>query len=422
MGALGVSRETAPGPRARTHAAWGVLDQIVSSGANFIFIVAVARSVAPSDFGSVALAFEVYLLTVIVTRGVAGDTLIARFSGRGDRDIRAAIQASSGASLAIALIVAATAAASAFLVAPQLRGALLVLALTLPLLTLQDFIRQCLIVQGRARAAFVNDLAWAILQLPALWVAASLSPTGPALLAAWGGVGAATAVLGAVQLRVGVLRFRGARSWLREQRTLWPYLLGENLLYAAGSFVVVLTISATAGLTGVAAFRAAMTIYAPLATLGRGVMSVAVSLLARRRGEPAWIRRAALTLSLVMAPTAFIWGALFAALPREVGEAGFGQTWASAEPLVFLASFPCAIALFSVGTSCGMRALDAGGHGFGARAAVSSVALAAFTVGVLAGGVRAAFEVFAWSTPLQALIWWWLLNSAARRAEQITAN
>lgn len=418
MGDPGVSPRTSSGPRARSVAAWGVLDQVVSSGANFVFIVAVARTVSPSQFGSVALAFEVYLLTVIVARGVAGDTLLARFSGRDAPVVRAAVRASSGLSLVVAAIAAAGSAFAAMCFDSHLRGVLVALALVLPFLGLQDFVRQGLIVQGRARAAFFNDLAWAVLQLPALSVAILFTPTAPALLAAWGGAGAVAAVIGVAQLGAGLPQVRGTRAWLREHRGLWPYLLGENLLYAAGSFVVVLTVSAVTGLAGLAAFRTAMTVYAPLATLGRGVMSVAVNLLARRRSEPRWIERAALRLSLLMAPAAFVWGALVSLLPDAVGEAGFGESWAGAEPLLILASFPCAVALFAVGTSCGMRALDAGRYGFGARAAVSLVALAAFAVGVHTGGVRGAFEVFAWSTPLQLLIWWRLLAGAARRAER----
>lgn len=418
MSGSSVSQEPPQPPKARNVAGWGVLDQIVSSGANFAFIVLVARTLAPAEFGSVSLAFEAYLLTVVSARGVAGDTLIARFSGREPLEVGAAIRAASGAPVVIGGLVAVALTGLALLVGDHLRGTLVVLAAVLPLLVLQDFVRQALIVQGRARAAFMNDLTWAILQLPALWLAITLAPGAAALLAAWGGAGCVTAVVGVAQLRVGMLPATGCRTWLRDHRALWPYLLGENLLYAAGSFIVVLTISAATGLAGLAAFRAAMTVYAPLATLGRGVTTVAVNLLARRRAEPLWIRRVALTSSCVMALTAVLWGALMTLLPDSVGLAGFGQSWEGARPLLFLASFPCATALFSVGASCGIRALDAGLHGFSARAAVSLTALVAFSGGVLNDGVRGAFEFFAWSTPLQFAIWLWLLYGATARAER----
>lgn len=178
-----------------------------------------------------------------------------------------------------------------------------------------------------------------------------------------------------------------------------------------------LVISGATGLSGLAAFRAALTVYAPLSTVGRGVISVAVALLARRRGEPGWIRRSALVISWSLAPAAFVWGAVVTALPSSVGEAVLGQSWEGAQPLVFLASFPTAVGLFSVGAASGMRALGAGRHGFSARVAVSIIGLSAAAIGGYLGGVRGAFLGSAFLAPLQVAVWWWLLNDAARRAE-----
>lgn len=395
---------------------WGLLDQIVASGANFVFIVIAARSLSPAGFGSAALGFEVYLLTVFAARGVAGDTLTAAFSGMSRSELREPTRSAAGAALCVGAIVGLGAAGAALFTGTPLRGVLLVVAVVLPVLVLQDFVRQALFVQGRAKAACMNDLLWAVLQLPMMWLANSLDSAAYAVFAGWALSGAVAAVVGFAQL--GLLPGRGVRAWLRDQRSLWPYFMGDNLLLATSSFVVVIVISAFTGLVGFAAFRAAMTVYAPLSTIGRGVISVAVALLARRRTEPAWIRRSALAISWTLAPAAFVWGLFVSVLPYGVGEAAFGESWEGAQPLIFIASFPCAVGLFSVGASCGMRALGAGRHGFGARAAVSIIGLVGAGVGGYLGGVRGSFIGFGCLAPLQIVVWWWLLNDATRRAER----
>ncbi len=407
---------TQAAPKARSTVSWGVLDQLVSSGANFVFIIIAARALDPDGFGSVALGFEVYLFTLFAARGVAGETLMARYSGLSDDELRGPTRSAAGAAVAVGALVAVGTAVVALFFGASLRDTLLVVAVVLPVLVLQDFVRQALIAHGRARDTCMNDLLWAVLQLPMIWIALTIETSGRAVYAGWAVAGAIAAIVGLIQLRLGRTPSTGLRVWLRDHRTLWPYFLGDNLLYATSSFVVVVVISGVTGLAGLAAFRVAMTLYAPLATVGRGVIAVAVSLLARRRSEPEWIRRSALIISWTMAPMAFIWGAILVVLPDAVGEAAFGQSWDGAQPLVFLASFPCAVALFAIGASSGLRALEAGRAGLTARILVSVLGLIFAGLGGILDGVRGAFIGYALLAPLQVVIWSWLLRDATRSA------
>lgn len=219
--------------RTKSVVSWGLLDQVVSSGANFAFIVIAARSLAPEGFGTISLGLEMYFFTVFAARGVAGDTLTARFSGSSLRDLRAPTRSAAGVAVTLGLMVGLGTALVAVFTGTPVRGVLLVAAVALPVLVLQDFIRQALIVQGRARSACVNDLLWALLQLPMLWFAITLNSVPYMLFAAWAGAGAVAAIAGLVQLQVGLPSLLGVRAWLGDHRSLWPYLLGDNLLYAA---------------------------------------------------------------------------------------------------------------------------------------------------------------------------------------------
>ncbi len=115
---------------------------------------------------------------------------------------------------------------------------------------------------------------------------------------------------------------------------------------------------------------------------------------------------------------ALAWGFLMLLVPTSVGEALFGESWQEAEPLVFLASFVCASGLFATGVAVGLRALSAGRHTLAGRITVSVGAAIAATVGGVLGQERGLFLALAIFFPVQVVVWWGLLNHAARAAER----
>jgi len=407
--------------RARSMLSWGLLDQIVSSGSTFLFVVVAAKALSAADLGAVAFVFELYLLAVFAARGVSGDPLTSRFSGLAIPDLRQPIRHAASTAILTGVLLGALMASVAWLTDPPLRAVLYVGAVAMPGLALQDYVRSALIVQGRVRATFCNDCLWTFGQLPAMGLAIAIDSSAPTVLAAWAATGCLAALVGLVQLKCIPSTFAAVRSWLRENRDLWPFYLGDNLLYEVTNLLFVVVVSATAGLAAMAGFRVAMTVYAPLSLIGRGVISVAVAMLARRRDDPAGVRQRAMLISIVLTPLAVGWGLLTLLVPTSLGEAFFGDSWQEASPIVFLASFICASGLFSSGASIGLRSLSAGRHSLIGRLIVSIGAASAAALGGVLGGGHGVFEALAIFFPVQVLVWWSLLRHAAHQATKAIA-
>ncbi len=403
---------------ARTTVVLGLVDQVVSSGSTFLFLVVAASALPARDFGAVAFAFEVYLLSVFVGRGLAGDPLMSTFSGRSADRVRSGTSGAITTCLGGAVVLGVVVATVASFLGDPLRPVLLVASVALPGLVLQDLVRSALIVQGRVGATLVNDAVWAFGQLPVLALVISQEPTAVTVCAGWAATGCCAAVLGLFQLRVRPGRPSSVRRWLRDTKEVWPFYLVDNMVYQLASFALTLVVSLTAGLTAVAAFRVAMTVYAPLLIIGRGVVPVGVTLLARDRERPDHVRRRALQISALLTPVALVAGAVTLVVPRRWGTAVFGESWVAAEPVVFLACFVCAAGLFSIGVSIGLRALSAGRQSLTARLVVTAGAAVAALVGGVLGQEHGLFLALALYFPVQAGVWWWMLRNAAREARE----
>jgi O-antigen/teichoic acid export membrane protein len=403
---------------ARKTLSWGLLDQIVASASTFMFIVLGATSVSARELGAMAFVFELYLLSVFVARGVAGDPLTSRFSGTDDAKLSNAVRSATTTTLVVGVGIGVLLAAASLFAEPPLRGVLLVGAVAMPGLTLQDFVRSALIVQGRVRSTFLNDTFWAVGQVPAMLLAIAIHPTAPVVFGGWAVMGCVAALVGLFQLKCGIARPRAVREWLHETRDIWPYYLGDNMVFQLTSLLLTVVVSSTAGLTATAGFRVAMTVYAPLSLIGRGVITVAVAMLAPRRDNPAEVRRSALTISTILTPLAIGWGLLTFLVPTAAGEALFGDSWLAAKPVVFLASFVCASGLFATGVVIGLRALSAGRHTLAGRLTVSIGASIAGATGGILGAQHGLFLALAIFFPVQVVVWSTLLNHATRQAER----
>jgi O-antigen/teichoic acid export membrane protein len=402
------------GHGASRRVAWGLLDQVLASASNFIVTIIAARSLSATDFGSFALAMVVVMMTVFLARGLASDPLATRHSGDSTQGIGHAGRAGAATAVVSALVVAAGSVVVGLAVGGEVGRVLLVMAAVLPGVTLQDYLRYLLIVQGRARDTFVNDLFWFVIQFPLMAAALLVGGAGALLLAAWGAAGTLSAMLGLWQARTVVSSWTQVRPWLRRHRDLWPFFVLDNLIYQATNLVVVVVISLVTSLAEVGGFRAAVTVYAPLAIIGRGIVGVAVPELARRRDDPRAVERASLLLGGVLAPVALLWAAGSALLPDPWGRAAFGDSWALAQPLVFLAGISIAAGQFAVGTAVGIRALGAGRQGLAARVVVSVLGLVAAAIGGVVDGAHGVMVALALTAPAQVVTWWWLLVRAAR--------
>lgn len=139
---------------------WGIFDQGLVSGVNFLTIILLARALAPADFGYFVLAF-----TILQTAGTLQAALITRphnvlgavRQGRAYADYsRTAVATQLGFTSVLVLLDIAAAGVA---YAAGISQALLLLALAPALVAwqFQELGRRMLYTEGRLAAAFAND-------------------------------------------------------------------------------------------------------------------------------------------------------------------------------------------------------------------------------------------------------------------------
>lgn len=140
---------------------WGILDQGLVSGVNFLTIILLARALVPADFGYFVIAFTILqsagtLQAALITR--PHNVLGAVRRGREYADY-STTAAAAQVTLTSALALLAAAAAGLAYAAGFSRG-LLFLALVPALVgwQLQELGRRMLYTEGRLAAAFANDV------------------------------------------------------------------------------------------------------------------------------------------------------------------------------------------------------------------------------------------------------------------------
>src|SRR5215207_10354708 len=83
---------------------WGLADQAVSSLTNFAVGIYVARSLGIIAFGIFSLAWVTYSVVINLSRGLATDPLMVRFSGVAHDSWRGAVLRSSGTALTVGIV------------------------------------------------------------------------------------------------------------------------------------------------------------------------------------------------------------------------------------------------------------------------------------------------------------------------------
>jgi O-antigen/teichoic acid export membrane protein len=394
---------------------WGFGDQAVSSLGNFLLGFFVARNVDTATFGAFSIAYTTYVVALGVLRGAVAQPLMIRYSGADERGWRAASARGSGFALAAGLVIAVGCLALGVAIGGTVGGALVALAIPLPALLVQDTWRYALFAHDRGRSAFINDLVWLAIQVPALLLALRSGGNVVVLaLLAWGGAGAVAAAVGAWQ--VGVLpRPTATRAWLGEHRALIPRFVAEAVASLTSSQLAIYGVGALAGLTTLGQLRLGQLLIGPILVLFIGLQLVAVPQAVRALGHSvARLRRLCVLAGLGMAAIAVAWGAFIALLPSDVGEALLKSNWAAAQSLVFVLSLGLAAASISSGALIGLRAFAAASRSLRATVISSTITTVA-TIGgaVLFGAIGAAWGIFLAHTAEIAL-WWWEFDREAR--------
>lgn len=400
---------------------WGLADQAASSASNFLVGMYVARSLGLEAFGVFTLAWVTYGVVLNVSRGLASDPLVVRFSGVSDESWRAAAARASGTALGVGGVVGVVSLVVGLGLGGQVGAAFAGLGVVLPGLLLQDAWRFAFFAAGAGRKAFVNDVVWGIALIPALVVAARVGSVEGFVLA-WGGTAAVAAGYGCVQC--GILpRPSRARAWLREQRDLGYRYLAENVSLSGASQLRAYGLGAIAGVSAVGAVRGAELLLGPFLAVLMGLSLVTVPEAARvLREAPHRLGTFCLLLAGGLAGSALLWGAALLLVPDWAGEHVLGEVWRSASQLIMPVTVGVAGAGVGVGAAAGLRALAAARRSLRCQL-FASVGYAGGGLGgaALAGTVGSAWGVAAANVAASAL-WWLQLRSALREHNQTTIS
>ena len=393
---------------------WGLGDQAVSSLTNFTVGIVVARSLGVTGFGIFTLAWVTYGVVLNVSRGLATDPLMVRFSGVSTASWRAAVSRTSGTALLVGFVTGAASLLAGAAFGGPVGAAFVALGLVLPGLLLQDSWRFAFFAAGQGRKAFANDIVWAVTLIPAVIIAADGGSVFGFVLA-WGLSGAVAAAYGFVQIRL-LPRLVEVRAWYHQQRDLGPRYLVENLSNSGGAQLRMYGLGAIAGLADVGAVRGAQLLLGPFLAVLMGLSLVAVPEAARilRRSQ----RRLPLFCLLLgggQAVAALAWGlALLFLLPDDIGQYALGSVWQSAAVLILPTTLSVMNAGLSSGAAVGLRALGAARQSL----RVQLLASAAYLIGGLVGAAVAGALGSAWGVALGSLfgavVWWAQLRASLR--------
>lgn len=395
-------------------AGWGLADQAFSSLTNFALSLVIARAVSAANFGAFSLAFATYLLAMGLVRAVVAQPLIIRYSTAPEEQWRRGAADGTGAAVVLGLVAAAIAAVVGVAGDGAFAQAYLALAITFPGLLVQDCWRFGFLAKGEPKAAFANDVVWALVLFPLLGV---LAVTGGVSVftatLAWGGSATVAAVFGVVQSKT-LPRPSNALSWWRTHRDIAPAYIGEFGATAGSAQAAMFGIGAVADLVVVAALRAAEVLMGPLKTLAQGLRMVAQPEAVRSLARGGDLLRPCLLFSVAMAVLAAVAGTVLLLLPDTVGRAALGDTWEPAQAVLLPYTLSVMAAGLLGGAQLGLHALVAVRRSLVARVAVS-VMLVVFKIGgaVFAGapGAAAGGAVAMWAG---AGLWWWQLAQARR--------
>lgn len=393
---------------------WGLLDQAVSSLTNFAVGILVAQSLGATGFGIFTLAWVTYIVVLNVSRGLASDPLLVRFSGVSTGSWREATVRSTGTALLIGIGTGMVSIVVGAAVGGEVGGAFVALGLTLPGLLLQDSWRYAFFAAGEGRKAFTNDVVWGVALIPALLLAAGSGRVFDFVLG-WGLAGAVAAGYGLVQTRV-LPRLATAVQWYREQSDLGLRYLAENLSSSGGGQLATYGLGAITGLAAVGEVRGAQLLLGPFFSILVGISLASVPEAARvLRRAPHQLRRFCIVLGGGIAGAVLLWGLAMAfLLPDVVGAWVLGPVWGGAAVLILPTTFAVMNTGLCAGAGAGLRALGAARRSLRAQLVTASAYVSGGVVGAVVGGAFGSVCGVALATLLGATVWWWQLHLGLR--------
>ena len=262
---------------------WGLGDQAVCSLSNFVVGLFVARELGVEAFGVFSIAWVTYGLVINISRGLATDPLMVRYSAVPSEEWRGAVRGAAGTALVVGCATGAVSLILGLSMGGAIGKAFVALGIILPGLMLQDSWRFGFFAAGHGQKAFLNDVVWGVAMIPPMILAKAHSSV-VAFLLAWGVSAAIAAGFGVWQAGVWP-DLRHVREWLRETRDLGSRYLVENVSNSGGSQLRAYGVGAIAGLAAVGTIRGAELLLGPFMAVLMGLSFVAVPEAAREQSS-----------------------------------------------------------------------------------------------------------------------------------------
>jgi O-antigen/teichoic acid export membrane protein len=406
---------------AMSRVGWNVADQALSSLTNAALSILVARSVDAHSFGAFAICFTAYSLVIGANRAFISDPLTVRFSDATRESFGAARSHALAAAAAVGAGASVILLVGAYTQSGGLQDALLVLALTMPGLTVQDALRLSFITEGRPRAAAVNDLLWGVLQIGGVSVLLFADVSSAAVFVfVWGAAAGVAALYGMTRTKA-LPSARGTRRWVGEQLHLSGFFVAEYTA-ATGSFqAAFLLVGAIGEVADVGSLRGAQVLLGPLNVAFYGFTFFATPELVRRKALPRRTHVAsAFALSGLLLTLTLVWGILLLQLPDAAGRELLGDAWDGARSVVPAMTVWAAGIAATVGPVCVLRAFGAAREIFRLAFLLGMLLLSLGLLGATQGGADGAalgFAIAQWL--VSPLCWARMLHVIA--AEEKTA-
>ncbi len=384
-------RRDGKAPRPAALALASLADQVLSSVTNFILLLLVARTFDIRQVGAFSIAYTVYFLAIVISRGLAIEPLLVRCSPNNAAVWRQSSASAVGLACTLGFIVGTVLVVAGILIGGPLSYALVPLGLTLPGLLTQDAWRYIFFAERRPLSACINDSAWLIVQTVGYAAIFSFfSPSLTAMILIWGSSATASAIAGSFQARV-LPRLDLAAVWFGKHRDISLGFAGDYIAQRGSQQIALAVVGAVSGLAAVGAIGAARSLFAALTTVQTGFNVIAIPEGARlRRESPSSLRRYAAFFSGAMCLMMILAGLGMLLLPDHVGHFLLKSNWDTARALIIPMAFFSAAVASSGGYWILLRILEAAREMFYLRSAFGIITVIGALLGTLAGGPEGA--------------------------------
>lgn len=367
---------------------WALGSQGASSVSSFVPLFLVIYTGSLAEVGAFSLAYWAYFFLLTVVRGLALEPLTVRFSQKAPEVFRPAAAQAVG----LAFVTASTLGLFTVVIAAPHGGplatAFLATGAVLPLLLLNDAMRNVMFSAGKPHRAFANDVAFLVAETVALVIMATTIGLGlGSIVVAWGMAAGAAAVLAMSQMRL-VPRPLRAFAWLKAQRDLGPAFAADHAIARGAEQVALVLIGAVAGLSAVGTVSAARSFFAPATTVQAGLNAFGLPEASRlaSSGRTARLRAFVLTLTGGMAVLMVLTGVAVWLVPEDIAVQLYKSSWQSARDILLPMTAFCTLNATSFALWIGMRAQHRAVPTLIARAAGGVALIGASYWGALTGG------------------------------------